>query len=477
MRFLRSPQLRTRLTLWYLTVLAGALFLYGGGMSVVFWYQLRAQLDYHAIEQLETLEGYFHFLPNGKVHLKTDYHDHPYPESEQERFIEVLALDGTPLYRSELLKDRPLDGPPTPDEGFDQYSPRSLNVARGTRVRVISRRHPVDGKPVLIRLGLSEIHLWETLANTMAGLLGGIPLVLALAGLSGYQLTKRALRPLSAMSRRAREINAEQLNARLPVGHSRDEPAQLAAAFNDTLARLEQSFDQLRRFTSDAAHELRTPLTAIRSVGEVGLQRAATQAEYRDVIESMLEESARLSRLVEDLLLVARGDSGRVRLEKKPLVVVQQVREVYALLEVLAEEKRQTVTIAGDTGLRVEADRVIFRQILINLLDNAIKFTPPGGKIRVDVHSEASGMVAIDVRDSGPGIPPEHRERIFERFYRVDQARARETGGTGLGLAIARWGAQSHSGSLTLVSADGPGCTFRVLLPEDTGTPQDTKPA
>jgi heavy metal sensor kinase len=449
-----------------MAVLVGILTLYAGATSMVFFLQLRAQLDHHAIEQLETVEGYFYFLPDGKLHLRTDYHDHPYPVADVQRFLEVRSGDGTVLYRSESLGNRQLDGPLWPAEGTRGYSPRSIRLPGGPRIRVISRSHPIAGRPLMIRLGLSEEHLWDTFSQATLMLLGGIPFALALAGFGGHYLAKKALLPIGAMSRRAREINAEQLNARLAVENPGDEVGQLATAFNDTLARLEKSFEQLRRFTSDAAHELRTPLTAIRSVGEVGLQRITDPARYRDVIESMLEEAGRLSRLVEGLLAIARADAGQIRLEPTPLPAMEQAREVVALLEVLAEEKRQSVRLEGDANLYVNADRVIFRQILINLLDNAIKYSPCGGEVSLKILRASDGRVAVDVIDSGPGIATEHQDRIFDRFYRVDQARARETGGIGLGLALAKWGAEAHGGVLQVLSTGGTGCTFRLLLPD-----------
>jgi heavy metal sensor kinase len=265
------------------------------------------------------------------------------------------------------------------------------------------------------------------------------------------------------MAQRAHEINAEHLSARLDVENPQDELGHLATAFNETLARLESSFEQLRRFTSDASHELRTPLTAIRSVGEVGLRKQGNAEHYREVIASMLEESGRLTRLVESLLAISRADSGQIQLARTGIVVLPFVREVGSMLEVLAEEKKQRVSIQGDETARVQADRAILRQILINLFDNAIKYSPVGGRIAVRVLP-----TAIEVHDSCPGIPVEHRSRVFDRFYRVDESRSRDAGGAGLGLAIAKWGAEAHGGVLELDCPSDGGCIFRLSLPANT---------
>lgn len=464
---MRRPWLRhirTRLTLWYVAILAASLLIYGGSACAIVLVQLRTQVDRLAIEDLETVEGILAFGPDRKLHLREDYHDHPYSEEMEERFLEVRAEDGTLLYRNEHLGERSLGGNPEPGEGVNTYSPRSSHLADGTPIRLISRQHMIDGHPTIIRLGFSEEPMWQRFWQLVVGLLIGLPFALGFAGAGGYFLARRALGPVERMARRARDISAEQLGSRLPVENPHDEVGLLAHSFNDTLARLEQSFEQLKRFTSDASHELRTPLTAIRSVGEVGLQRDGNPEHYREVIGSMLEEAEHLGRLVENLLTISRADSGQIRLRKTAFDLTPLVREASSLLEVLAEEKGQSVSVEGDAAIGVNADPVVLRQIVINLLDNAIKYSPHGGRIAVRVRQRDPDTACVEFEDSGPGIPPQHREKVFDRFYRVDDARSREAGGAGLGLSIAKWGAEAHGGKLELESRDA-GCVFRLLLP------------
>jgi signal transduction histidine kinase len=232
-----------------------------------------------------------------------------------------------------------------------------------------------------------------------------------------------------------------------------------------TLSRLEAAFEQLRRFTADASHELRTPLTAIRSVGEVALQRSLSAPGYREVIGSMLEEVDRLTRLVESLLTLTRGESGRIQ----PVVAVVNLRElmtsVVEHLRVLAEEKEQGLTIQAAPDVSATCDPAILRQALVNVLDNAIKYTPSHGTIRVEVRRLSAEEAAVEVQDTGPGIAPAHHGRIFERFYRVDEGRSRESGGAGLGLATARWAVEVHGGRIELESEEGKGSLFRIVLP------------
>jgi heavy metal sensor kinase len=482
----RPQNVRTRLTLWHVAVLAVVLLIYSAATSAVFFFHLRNQLDRLAVEDLETVEGFLTFDSSCRLFLRSDYHDHPYSAEQQERLMEVWSPEGTLLYRNEVLGECALGGPPEPGEGAGEgvssYSERSVRLADGVRARVISKRHVVENRPTIIRLGFSEASLWQSFQESVLGLAAGLPLALGLAGLAGYFL-----------ARRAHEINAERLDARLDVENPGDELGRLAAAFNETLARLEEAFDRLRRFTSDAAHELRTPLTAIRSVGEVGLQRDGAQRNgaqrngspeasaehYREVIGSMLEESGRLSHLVDSLLTLARADAGQIRLRKDAIAaaitVVPLVREVAALLEPVAEEKDLRLEVKGAVPAQVRGDRAILRQVLVNLLDNAIKHSPPGTRVWVRVRGDGERNVAIEVEDSGPGIPAAHRDRIFDRFYRVDEGRSREDGGDGLGLSIANWGAEAHGGRLELDCPDGGGCIFRLRLPAAIGS-AETEP-
>jgi heavy metal sensor kinase len=386
----------------------------------------------------------------------------------QQRLLEVWGADGQLLYRNELLGRRQLDAAPSATEGRNSYSIRSVRLADGTPVRVIAKRHLLEGRPTVIRVGFSEKPLWDRFWQLVIGLIAGLPLALGLAGFAGYLLARHALSPIDRMARRTGEINAERLNARLEVENPNDELGRLACAFNDTLARLERSFEQLRRFTSDASHELRTPLTAIRSVGEVGLRTHGSTEHYRDVIASMLEEAARLTRLVDSLLALCRADSGQVRLEPVTIAAAPFAREVASFLEALAEEKNIRVHVEGDDNVTVHADPAILRQVLVNLLDNAIKHSPHGSSIEMRVAGVDGYAAAIEVRDHGPGIPAQHRERVFDRFYRIDEARSRDEGGAGLGLAIAKWGAETHGGRLELECPTNGGCIFRIALPVAT---------
>ena len=297
--------------------------------------------------------------------------------------------------------------------------------------------------------------------------LAGIPFALILAVLGGYFLAGRALSPVKAITRKANEINAESLSERLPVLNPNDEVGSLASVFNDTLARLDVSFQQLRRFTSDASHELRTPLTSIRSVGEVALQGFMDKKSCQEAIGSMLEETERLTHLVDNLLTLARGDAGKANLTPQAKDLSVLVGEVVEELRVLSEEKSQTLSSDSLPSIMVTADETTLRQAVSNVLHNAIEHTQKKGHVKVVTARTEDGNAIIDIIDDGPGIPEPERKKVFERFYRVDRARSRKEGGVGLGLAIARWAVEVNGGVIEFRDKQGSGTHCRITLPAD----------
>src|SRR5581483_7188525 len=224
-----------------------------------------------------------------------------------------------------------------------------------------SRVHALDGRPLLIRLAHSEEPLYLRLRELTIASGVVLPIVLCLAWVASYALARRALEPVEQMARQAQQITADRLDARLPIDDSEDELGHLAGVFNETLGRLEQAFEQLRRFTSDASHELRTPLAMIRSVGEVGLQKDGSRAEYRDIIGSMLEEVNRLTSLIDNLLTISRADSGHIQLRRKAVAMMALVRETAGLFEILMEEKSQRLVVEGDESAKIEGDPIFLR--------------------------------------------------------------------------------------------------------------------
>jgi heavy metal sensor kinase len=462
MRF-RPRNVRSRLTLLYVLVLASLLALYAGVASLFLFLSLREDFDHNLLQDLETVEGMLEKEPNGYVSLHAIHPDIGEPRIGH--FIEVWSPGGSLLYRSAALQGQTLGGPPGPEEGLHDPTPATTRLSNGTRVRLASSVYHVEDRRVVLRVAYSEERLWRELGEFGEVLLLGFPIAVLLAGFGGYALARKALSPIDSMATQATKISAERLGDRLSIENPEDELGKLGTVFNDMLGRLQAAFDQLRRFTSDASHELRTPLTAIRSVGEVVLQDERSPAEYRDAIGSMLEEVDRLTRLSESLLALSRADAGHIQLQQEEIFILRLAEEARSVVDVLAEEKRQRIDIEGDANLLISVDRLILRQAIINLLDNAIKYSPTESRILVRVQSGGNEQVFLDVVDRGPGIPGEHQPYVFDRFYRVDKARTREWGGAGLGLSITRWAVEAHGGAITLNSKEGHGSTFRISLP------------
>jgi len=462
---LLAKNLRTRLTVFYSALLAGALVLYAVCVSAFFLHNLREQLDASLDRDVETVEGELVMGPDGRVDLTSHEGEADEDELEGGYFLEVLGSDGAVLYRSNQLIGQMLGPVPTDREPRERGHAASLRLKSGTLVRTITRHHRLPGgRLVMVRLGVSEEPYWREFWEMVGILAIGLPVIVVFVFIAGRLLAARALKPVEVMAKRAAEITADRLNERITIKDPDDELGQLGTAFNATLARLESSFAQLRRFTADASHELRTPLTAIRSVGEVALGKGGSESYYRDTIGSMLEETNRLTKLVDSLLTMSRADAGRVALHFSPVSLLELAKESANLLEVLAEEKGQSIRVESSETIRVNADRTILRQAFVNLIDNAVKFSPEKGIIQIRVREDGSDAI-VEVQDDGPGVPVEHRARIFERFYRVDRARARQEGGTGLGLSIVEWAVTVHRGTVEVDCESGRGSIFRVRLP------------
>jgi heavy metal sensor kinase len=290
-----------------------------------------------------------------------------------------------------------------------------------------------------------------------------LPLLLGLAGIGGYLLATHSLAPLNWMAQQAREITGSNLNKRLEIGHAAEELTVLAASFNELLARLDQSFEAMRRFVADASHELRTPISVIRGEADVALSHDRGATEYRDSLAIVLDESRRLSRLVDDLLNLARADAGRVNLQAQDFYFNDLLAECCRSMQTLAAASEVALECHSTGDVQFRGDEALLRRLVINLLDNAIRYTPPGGQVSAELEADPAA-VRIRISDTGVGIAPEAAPRVFDRFYRADKSRSRQDGGFGLGLSIVKWIAESHNGSVELTRNPGPGTTFTVTL-------------
>jgi two-component system OmpR family sensor kinase len=359
--------------------------------------------------------------------------------------------------------------------GFQQFVEAALRSDRTYQhiaaekggLRAYAVRFAANGQTwslVILRSLHAQHEMLEEIRVAFAWL---IPLGVLLASVGGYFLARRSLAPVAAMGAQAERIGAVNLHDRLAVRNPNDELGRLAQTFNDLLDRLDQSFERQRRFISDASHELRTPVSILRGEAEVALsQLSRSPEEYRESLAVLHEEAERLARIVEDLFTLTRADAGEYRLAHSDFYLDELVADCVRAARALAQAKNITLSVVAANEMPVRADEDLLRRMILNLLDNAIKYTPEGGNVTVTCNSAPDGY-ELSVTDSGPGIPVDMQSRIFERFFRVDRARSRtgRDGGAGLGLAIARWIAEAHLGRIDLVRSDATGSTFTVCVP------------
>lgn len=457
-RWWKRQSVRTRLAWSYAATVALVLLAYSLGIFAFVSHVLNRELNDRLYDDFELAKESIQLTDEG-VDLSRPRQNREH--GEHQPWVEIWEAPARIRFRT------PRAGSAMVDELFslptiDRVD--TVQAVNGERFRSMLGIVRMNGVTYGVRVARSEEPLRHELRELFTGMLFASPFVIGLAGFVGAQMARRALRPMERMAEHAHRITAERLHDRLPVDNPNDELGQLAAVFNATLSRLERSFDQLRRFTADASHELRTPLTAIRSVGEVGLSEPHDATVYRDIIGSMLEEADRLTRLVDSLLTLARADASQVALRPEEIDLSDFARDVVNDLCVLAEEKHQAIRVDASECVRVPVDRVLLSQALVNLLHNAINYSPETAEIVVRVHQGPDGP-QIEVIDRGPGIPSEHQNRIFDRFYRIDQSRTQFAGGTGLGLSIAHWAVQANGGTLELYTTGPTGSTFRIILP------------
>jgi heavy metal sensor kinase len=455
-----TQSIRTRITLWHLGVLVLTLGVYILSTQMFLWRQLTVELKTNLQEEAEEVANLFLKLaPDG--HFVWRGHQE---STKQKYWITVSHLDGVLIYRNFTQTDFSL--PPASLAPVDRTRTfHTLQLADGRKLMMMQEVRQIEGVDVVIRVGRTTEHFSKEMRHLLLIQTLCFPLVLLLAWAGGYFMAGRVLSPLQKIIARMKTISADRLHERLPVENVNDELGHLSLTFNHLLGKLDHSFKQMRQFTDDASHELRTPLSAMHSVGEMALRTSMNIQGYQETIASMLEEVDKMSRLVSDLLALARADSDMIKPVLAKLELGGIIQEETARLEVLAEEKKQELSLTIRQSCLVYLDRNIFRQAFANILYNAIQYSPEKGSIQILVDKDQNGCF-IEISDSGPGIAPEHQKRIFDRFYRVDKVRSRDTGSSGLGLAIAKWAVMINGGHIELVSTLGKGSTFRICLPE-----------
>lgn len=464
---MNTRSIRFRLTIWYAGLLAGLLLLFGG----LTWAGLSRYLDRSLtgalMRQAQQIgEFLFDAQTSGESYVVDEINEHFAPE-KNDHFVRVTRADGSALY----VSGSPLN------KGFN---PEQVSIVPPSSWRAGAREKHLpgggelliyelpftarDGSRFLIEVGAPYDSVEDVLRGLLLALAVGLPVCIAVAAAGGYWIMRRALRPLDEVAGGAERITSRNLNERLPVAKTGDELERLSVALNRMIARLEESFQYIRRFTADASHELRTPLTVLRGELEAMAQRATLDGDVRDTAGSALEETERLTKIVESLLAISRLDAGEAQMEQVSFDLAELTRTTTEQMRLLAEDKAIKLHVEVNGAVSLVCDRARIKQVIVNLVDNAIKYTPEGGAVRVSVRDE-NGHAVLRVEDNGAGIPAEALPHVFDRFYRVDKARSRQMGGAGLGLAIVKSIVTAHGGQVTVESDEGRGSRFCVSLP------------
>ena len=454
--------IRVRLTLWYVLLLAIILAVF----SVVVFLGLRENLNTDLNDSLDNRADLVLGLlsyENGRPSLGGI--DIPGDPLEGEHFARVFGPSGevifdnsgpegtVPLHRDEV------------DAALSGNTSRESAESSGDRLRILTTPIVRDSEVVgAVQVGLSEGDVQETLTTILFIIAVAYPLTLLVTSAGGVFIAGRALSPIDRLTRVARQITAEDLSQRLDLDLPDDEVGRLARTFNDMIARLDEAFRRQRQFTADASHELRTPLTAIKGQAEVALQRDRDAVAYREVLRAINIEVDRMIRLVGSLLTLARADAGHIAMAREPVDLARLVTDAVEQVRPEATARQISLRLHPGSDVRLTADQDLLLQLVLNLLDNAVKYTPARGAVSVAWAAEDNHAV-VHVSDTGSGIPPEHQPRIFDRFYRADSARTRVAGGAGLGLSISRWIAEAHGGTIAVESEPGQGSIFTVRLP------------
>jgi len=468
---MRRMSLRTRLTLFYSAVLCvmlavfGALFYHALGLFV------EQSLTSELHDQVAFLRNYAR-VNNGQLQLVYDQADRQqaYLIHVATRYYQVFRLPaGDLIIQSEELDL--LGVRPTPEQvrtlaGERNYTDVALP---SERLRFQNSVIPAgDGATsFLVRVGIPLSPADAARRGFLRSLLFMAPVGVMFAALAGWQLSKRALRPMKSLAAATRNINIHQLEQRLPVRGAGDEVDDVAQAFNDTLGRLENSVEQMKQFTASISHELRTPLTALRGEAEVALLRAHTAEEYQHVLASQLEEFDKLTQMVNQLLVLARAEAGEIYWTEQGVDFSELAASLADQMEPVAGAKNVHLAASINQGIIVRGDSNWLERLILNLLDNAVKFTDEGGKVVVRLTSE-DGQAVLRVEDTGMGIPAEAIPHVFERFFRAEPSRSKNVQGVRLGLALAKWIVEQHHGKIEVQSQPGQGSCFTVRLPKAT---------
>jgi len=459
--------LRFRISVWHASLLAGSLILNG----IVTYTTVRAYLnkglnisvEYHARTIGEKLLG--NFADRGDKYLNNELNER-YAADIYPRFIRVTRRDGSVLYQSVAPADQSFDPArlSVPKGPFTRGYLRMVLLPNGHRLQIFTLPFTgPDGSWYLIESGRTFDAADQVLHRLLLALVLALPTIVGVSLLGGNLFMKHALKPLDDIERYAERISSTAQSEPIPIPKTGDEVERLARSLNGMIARLDETFQRSDRFSADVSHELRTPLTILRGELEDAVRQRSVP-ELLDAVGSALEETERLQMIVDHLLEISRLDQGKVLRDRVCLDLGDLARTTTEQMRLLAEVKSVEVRYVVAEGVQVYGDPLYLKQAIVNLVDNAIKYAPMGGWVEVKVTS-ADHIGVLEISDNGPGIPPDALPFLFDRFYRADKARSRDTGGVGLGLAIVKAICAAHAAEITVFNSEPHGSRFRIEFP------------
>ena len=471
---MRRLSIGLRLTLWYLAIFALAQAVFGAGMWLILRHNLYDIAEDDLESQVDDLKSFLQTQnqPQSKNTSIASLREElagTYGLEHSGDYLQVETRDGQLVYRSTFLQAHPVNGLHTGLANELSFADRTLD---GRPLRFVTTDIETNGRTYIIATGILIDDVAGTLSLFRLYLLMFAPPLLLAAASGGYWISRRALAPVDAIVQTAREVSGTNLRNRLLKLETGDELQRLSDTLNEMLDRLESAFLRVTQFTADASHELRTPVALIRTEAELALRRSRPEEEYRESLRHILLEAERTTSLIEELLSLARADSGRETLTMQSFDLGEALRgPIEGWRQIATIRNLQFRAEIDSEGVLVMGDDRALRRVVDILLDNAFKYTAEPGSVELSLARKEHKAV-VTIRDSGVGIPPEERSKIFERFYRVDKARSREFGGAGLGLSIAQWIVEKHGGTISVESSPGKGSAFQVKLPLSTSEVQ-----
>jgi len=466
MKRLNLP-IKWKLTLWYSLILASILILFSGGVYIYFKNSLQKSIDAKLKSIADVLSTAIVETHGASVFSNFErYLENVLGKKPKGKFIQIMDSAGR---IGAKMSDIDAETLPTPFSSieralkgeivYETIETYSRQTIRAIILPIVDREKITS----IVQVGTSLEDFDETMKRLLIIFLISIPTSIAITTVSGFFLARKALKPVDKIRRAAIKISSSNLDERIDIGEKRDELGRLATTFNEMIDRLRDSFQRINQFSIDVSHELKTPLTILKGETEVTLRKDRDIEDYKRLLKSNLEEIDRMTKIIDDLLLLSKADSKDILIKTEDIALKDLIIDVCMNMQIFAKNKGVELVLGDIDEVILKGDELKLRRMLCNIIENGIKYTSQGGKVEV-YSSTNNGYINIHIKDNGIGIPENDIKFIFDRFYRGDKSRRRESG-SGLGLSISKWIAEAHRGTIEVTSAPAQGSLFSVRLP------------